>query len=96
VTYIVAPFDPAPAFFKALISACGPPHSDVAPVPITAPFLTTTAPTLGLGNVKPFTLSASAQALDMKESSFPGRGIKERLSTIPDFNLLNNRRKVTF
>ena len=51
VTYIVAPRALLPACARAFRSAWGPPYGEVAPFPTTVPFLTTTAPTAGLGNV---------------------------------------------
>jgi hypothetical protein len=62
VTYKSAPQAASPAIASAIRSACGPPGGCVAPLPMICPSRTTTAPTGGLGLVRPRTWVASLNA----------------------------------
>src|SRR5450755_650261 len=93
----VAPRALSPACSKARTSACLIPSKVWEPSPITRPSLsTTTAPTQGLGEVKPILLRASSSARRRKYSSFSrldepgGAGVEDfrgvfRLSRFTDF-----------
>src|SRR5918992_3516305 len=62
-TYIVAPDGSSSQADSAMRSACAWPGGCVLPSPITRPSLTITAPTIGLGLVRPRTWCASSTAL---------------------------------
>src|SRR5689334_4367019 len=70
VTTAVPPRARTPAAARATTSAWGPPAACVAPSPVSAPVASRiTAPTAGLGLVRPRTVSASASARCMAARS---------------------------
>ena len=69
VTYSVAPRAAAPARRSASVSAWGRPPGWVQPRPTMTPSFTTTAPTAGLGQVRPSPRRPSASASAMKRAS---------------------------
>ncbi len=74
VTYSVAPRALLPAALSASISAWGPPNCRWAPSPTMASERTTTAPTIGLGDVCPQPARASSSARPMNAASVSARG----------------------
>ena len=63
VTYIVAPAGDSVQCARALRSACASPQRSWKPSPMTRPSFTTTAPTMGFGEVQPTPRPASSRAL---------------------------------
>jgi|GEM_PF-4433868 len=70
LTYRVAPLAAVPAFSSARRSACFSPEARCQSSAISLFSRTTTAPTMGLGEVLPCPLAASSRARFMKNSSF--------------------------